>query len=122
MSNAVGRLLTHLEEVTAKAFDATDTARHDTLDPERALALIEERGVLIAELNDALRTAEPVSYTEWNRFVIMQYQGNGIQANLLGLRSQAVLALADNARAQAFIERLTGAVWQGPEEHLSETA
>jgi hypothetical protein len=122
MNNAVHQLLTRLEEVSAKAVDATDIVPRDGLDTAVASSLIEERGALIAELNDVLRAAEPVSYIEWNRLVVVQYQGNRIQANLLRFRSQAVLALAGNARAQAFIERLSGAISERPKEHLSESA
>jgi hypothetical protein len=122
MNKTVDEMLTTLEEVSAKVVDATDITQRDTLDASLTIPLIEKRGALIAELNNVLRTSEPLSYSEWNRLVIVHYQGNRIQANLLGLRSQAVVALADNARAQAFIERLTGAVGERRKEQVSETA
>jgi hypothetical protein len=120
MSNVVDEVLTRLEEVSARAFQATGAASHEGLEPSVVIPLIEERGATIAELNNVLETVGPLSYSEWNRLAIVHFQGNRIQANLLSLRSQLVLAAADTARAQAFIERLAGAVGEQRQEDLSE--
>jgi len=114
-------LLTRLEDVSARAVEITGT-NTEPFDCAAALPLIEERDALLTELNDVLQTSQTLSYIEWNRLVIIHFQGNRILENLLGFRSQAAVAWADNARAQAFIQRVSGTVGQPWAEHLSETA
>lgn len=100
MSTQIEELLVRLEEVNAQAVDCSD--------PVQVLELVRKRGELIRQLKPVLAAAAPVSYTEWNRLVVIHHQGNRIFENLIQVRARVALEIGANASGRLFLERMTG--------------
>ena len=103
-------VLGSLESVTAKAVQITDPSLNEVVDTIEALDLVEERGTLLRGLKEVLSQVPQLTYIEWNRLVIVQFQGTRIEANLNLVRSTLAAQLSGNAQDRALLARMTGAV------------
>jgi len=122
MTGSIESLLDRLEKISADAVAATDPAR-STADAPIGAELIEERGKLIEEFRVALgNISMPLSYTDWNRLVIVHHQGVRIHDNLQRTRSELVAQLTANCREQAFLECVAGMVEPSHHGGLIESA
>jgi hypothetical protein len=101
MNTELEDLLSRLEQVSAEAAESSN--------PLLAGA-IEERGKLIEQIQPVLASHVPLSYSEWNRLVIVHHQGSRIQENLENIRNQVVLELGGNTRGRLFLERVTSMI------------
>ena len=116
MSNSLNDLLTSLEEVTANAFSLTASTPDRNADFERSLELIQQRSVLIRELSEKLCGIE-LSYTDFNRLVIISFQGQRLQEQMIDLRARLATSLAANRQQRNYAERLLSCL---PSEALSQ--
>jgi hypothetical protein len=101
MNTEIEELLIRLEQVSTEAADSFNPLLSDA---------IEERRKLIEKLQPVLASHAPLSYSEWNRLVVIHHQGSRIQANLERIRSQMALELGGNARGRLFLERVTSLI------------
>ena len=108
MSASIHELLGRLEDVSAEAVNITDLALNPVVDAVAALDKITERGELVQQLNTELAVAGPLSYADFNRLVIIHYQGSRADENLKMTRSQLAGELSANTRERAFLDCLTG--------------
>ena len=98
-------LLRDLEEVTEQAFLLTLADSCSDADFSRCLSHIEKRSALIRRLGSV---AGPLSYTDYNRLVIIGFQGQRLQENLMRLRMQLAAAVAANRQQSTYAERVLG--------------
>ena len=111
MNTLVEGLLGRLEDLTAEAVKATNPALPEAVDPIAALELIGRRGALINELKSALSLpAEPLSYTDFNRLVVIHFQGRQAESHLINYRNQLADLLSTNTRERTLFDRITGMV------------
>jgi hypothetical protein len=111
MSASVEGLLSRLEDLTAEAVKATNPALPEAVDAIAALALIGQRGALISELKSALSSpAEPLSYTDFNRLIVIHFQGRQTESHLIDYRNQLANLLSTNSRERTLFDRITGMV------------
>jgi hypothetical protein len=111
MSASVEGLLGRLEDLTAEAVKTTNPALPEAVDPIAALELIGRRGALINELNSALSLpAEPLSYTDFNRLIVIHFQGRQAESHLVDYRNQLANLLFTNTRERTLFDRITGIV------------
>src|ERR1035441_1309140 len=111
MNTLVEGLLGRLEDLTAEAVKATNPALPEVVDPIAALELIGRRGALINELKSALSLpAEPLSYTDFNRLVVIHFQGRQAESHLINYRNQLADLLSTNTRERTLFDRITGMV------------
>ena len=118
MSDSLNDLLTSLEELTANAFSLTASTPDRNADFERSLELIQQRSVLIRELSEKLCGIE-LSYTDFNRLVIISFQGQRLQEQMIDLRARLAssTSLAANRQQRNYAERLLSCL---PSEALSQ--
>jgi hypothetical protein len=93
-------LLTELERLGAQAFElaeAGDTVQAATVVALRAKAV--ERLQLLKG---------PLSYTDWNRLVVIHCQGNRIAASLQAARVRIASEFLDSMREHALLECMSG--------------
>ena len=122
MSASIHELLSRLEDVSAEAVNITDLALNPVVDTVTALNKIVERGELIQQLHTELAAAGPLSYTDFNRLVIIHYQGSRADENLKLTRSQLAGQLSSNTRERAFLDCLTGGLETPRKTCLSDNA
>ena len=97
MPDSLNDLLANLEEVTANALSLADfTEGRD---------LIQRRSVLIRQLSEKLRGVA-LSYTDFNRLVIISFQGQRLQEQMIDLRVRLGTSLAANRQQRNYAERL----------------
>jgi hypothetical protein len=117
MNEIVDQLLTQLEELSARAVDFAGEGN-----TVAAADVIAERGTAIERLKLAIASSEPLSYTDWNRLVVIHCQGNRIHANLQTAREQIASEVVECARENAFLECVGGVVEQTGSSQLNESA
>jgi hypothetical protein len=111
VNTSVDGLLSRLEDLTAEAAKATNPALHELVDTLAALELIGRRGALINELSSALSSfIEPLSYTDYNRLIVIHFQGRQAESNLISYRNQLANLLSTNTRERTLLDRITGIV------------
>ena len=120
MDVPIEELLTRLETVSADAVTAADPTA-SAADAERVSGLIAQRGRLIEAFQAAVSAnAAPLSYTDWNRLVIVHHQGVRAFQNLQRKRSELASELAANSRERAFLECITGMVDRPPASQIHD--
>jgi hypothetical protein len=107
MSAPLDDLLNQLEQISAEAVKITDPSLNEAVNSIAALETIRQRGDLVQQLNTELTVAEPLSYTDFNRLVIIHYQGSRVEQNLQLTRQQLVSRLASGTRERAYLDCLT---------------
>jgi hypothetical protein len=105
---SIDTLLSQLESVSAEAVSITDPAVNETPDSVAALEKISERGVLVQQLHTELAAAGPLSYADFNRLVVIHYQGSRVEENLKLTRNQLAGQLSSNTRERAYLDCITG--------------
>lgn len=111
MNTSIDGLLSRLEDLTAEAVKVTNPALNESVDTIAALELIGQRGALINQLNTALSSpAEPLSYADFNRLIVIHFQGRQAESNLIHHRNQLANLLSTNTRERALLDRITGIV------------
>ena len=114
-------LLKDLEDVTEQAFKLGGTETSLEADFAQCLSLLERRNMLIRRLSGG--AAEfALSYTDYNRLVIVGFQGQRLQENLLRLRMQLAAAVAANRQQSTYAERVLGCFPTETRAQHSETA
>ena len=101
-------LLSRLENVSAEAVRITDPALNETAGSVAASDKISERGVLVQQLNGELATAGLLSYTDFNRLVVIHHQGCRAEENLRLTRNHLAGQLSSNTRERAYLDCVTG--------------
>ena len=110
MSPLIDSLLPQLESVTARIFEMTEAALSAGDNIVQISDLVSERGLLVKQLDDLLAKNSPLSYSDWNRLVVIHNQGQRIEMNLQSTRGRIVNQIAMNARGQAFLNCVAGVV------------
>jgi hypothetical protein len=110
-------LLTELESVSAAALLHASTG--DTI---CAASSIERRGVLIQKLTAMMAQSEPLSYTDWNRLVVIHYQGSRIAVDLHAARVQIAHEFVETSREHAYLGCISGVVQNDVAAQLNEQA
>jgi hypothetical protein len=116
MNVKIDDLLTRMEGVSARAIDSSDSTLHDTVNMVQVRELIRERGSLLNELAPVLASDESLTYSEWNRLVVIHHQGVRLQENLINARNKAAFELGGNARGRVFLERITSLIAPFPNQ------
>ena len=106
MNPDIEALLTHLEEVSARAAESSHPLLNADMDTVQVLKLIQQRRKLIEQLQPLLAVHAPLSYIEWNRLMVIHHQGSRIQENLAITRNRLALELAGNAQGRMFLDRV----------------
>jgi hypothetical protein len=101
MDKQLEELFSRLEQVSTELAESSDPLLTDA---------IEERGELIEQLQRELVLQGPLSYSEWNRLVVIHHQGARIQENLLKIRNQVALELTGHSGGRMFLERVTSMI------------
>lgn len=109
MPDCLGELLTSLEEVTAKALGLSEPALGLGADLPETLVLIRQRDALIRGLCEML-PGRDLSYVEYNRTLILSYQGQRLQDQLSDVRTLLATSLAAAMHQRAYAERVSGTV------------
>jgi hypothetical protein len=122
VSTSIHELLSRLEDVSTEAVRITDPALNTTVDTVAALDKITERGQLVQQLNTELDAAGLLSYADFNRLVVIHYQGSRADENLKLTRSQLAGELSANTRERAFLDCLTGGLETPRTTCLSDNA
>lgn len=122
MNTPLDDLLGRLEEVSTEAAKITDPALSEAVDTIAALDKIKERGSLVQQLNTELKSAGPLSYTDFNRLVIIHYQGSRAEENLRLVRNQLAGQLSANTRERAYLDCVTGGLETPPPTRLTNSA
>jgi hypothetical protein len=112
-------LLRDLEEVTEQALSLTRAEACSDADFAHCHSLVEKRSTLIRRLENV---EGPLSYTDYNRLVIIGFQGQRLQENLLRLRMQLAAAVAANRQQSAYAKRVLGCFPAEIQSKRSETA
>lgn len=121
MSARLDDLLSRLEDVSAEAVRLTDPALNDVADSAAAFEKVNERGGLVQQLNAELAAAHPLSYTDFNRLVVIHYQGSRVQENLRLTRNQIAGQLSANNRERAYFDCVTGGLDLPRTPHLASS-
>jgi hypothetical protein len=100
--HTVDHYLTELEELSARALELADAG-----DTVAAAVVVNHRGEAVQRLQ---ALSEPLSYTDWNRLVVIHYQGNQIAASLATARKQIASEFLESAREHAFLECIGGVI------------
>ena len=106
MPDRFEELLPQLERLTASILK--ESAAPDNYDPEHLNASLEQRSALVRQLSDCVTSSPPVSYTEYNRLVIVHFQGGQIEANLRNMRRGIATELSCGARDRRYADRIAG--------------
>ncbi len=112
MPDRLGELLTSLEEVTVKALELSEPGLGLGADLAETLVLIHQRDALIRQLCDML-PGRDLSYQDYNRTLVLSYQGQRLQNQLIDVRTQLATSLAVTLHQRAYAERVTGTVING---------
>lgn len=110
MNSDIEDLLGRLEKISADLTEVTERSLPDAHNLLEVLDLITGRGALIEKLSVVLARSSPVSYSDWNRLVVIHSQGQRIGTNLAAKRNDILNQLALNAQGRAFLNRMTGLV------------
>ena len=105
MPDSLNDLLASLEEVTTNALSLTASAPDRNAGFEQSLDLIQRRSVLIRQLSEKLRGIE-LSYTDFNRLVIISFQGRRLQEQMIDLRVRLATSMTANMQQRNYAERL----------------
>jgi hypothetical protein len=103
--NTIDSLLTELETLSAKAMEEAAAPDFDVVGQT-----LRHRAAVIDNLQALLATAEPVSYTEWNRLAVIHFQGNRVHELLEAARQRLAGELMQNVREQALLGCVNGVV------------
>jgi hypothetical protein len=101
MNTQLEELFSRLEHVSTELAESSDPL---------LTGAIEERGELIQQLQRVLALQDPLSYSEWNRLVVIHHQGSRIQENLEKIRNRVALQLTENTGGRVFLERVTSMI------------
>jgi hypothetical protein len=105
---SINDLLTRLESVSMEAMKMTDPTANEVVDTIASDNKIQERGILVDQLNAELAAAGPLSYTDFNRLIIIHYQGSRTEENVQLARNQLAGELSLNTRGRAFLDCIAG--------------
>jgi len=100
--STVDHLLTELEQLSARALELADAG--DTME---AATVVARRGEAVERLQ---KLSEPLSYPDWNRLVVIHYQGNQLAASLTSARRRIAAEFLETAREDAFLGCIGGVV------------
>lgn len=117
MAHALASLLQELEDLSAEALEQVSAGQL-----KRAAESVRQRGVAVRHLQEALAAAGPVSYEEWNRLVVIHFQGNRVQEAFTQARAHLASELSAAGREQALLHCVYGTIKQKPVRNLNETA
>jgi hypothetical protein len=117
MSTPIHKLLTELEDLSARAI--ADVEAGELIAAADSIRL---RGEALARLDDALAAAGPVSYEEWNRLVVIHFQGNRALQLLTVAKEQLSAEAVESSREQALLQCVAGVVLESTTASVSETA
>lgn len=109
----VDELLTELEQLSARGLELAEAG-----DTVAAVPVIEARGNVVDRLTSL---SEPLSYADWNRLVVIHYQGNRIAASLQAARKVIAAEFLDTVRNDAFLGCIGGVVDEPTPSHLNES-
>ena len=101
---AVQLLIDELEDLTESIVrKGCEPGKCDT---KELLADLQQRTALIGQLSEALRSSPPLSYPEYNRLIIIQAQGQKIQASLEQMRGLIAAEMSGFGRDRMYADRL----------------
>jgi hypothetical protein len=92
-------LFSELERISAEAVDQAAAG-----DIEATVRSINERGAAVLRLEAALKNAPPASYTEWNRLIVIHFQGKRILEHLAAARMRLGSDLIESERERALLD------------------
>jgi hypothetical protein len=110
MNSGIEDLLAQLETVSTELTEMTERSLAGADNLLEVLDLLSHRGSLVERVSSLLAQSAPVSYSEWNRLVIIHYQGQRIDTNLSTKRADILSQLTANAQGQTFLNRMTSLV------------
>ena len=119
---SIDELFSQLENVSAEAVRITDPALNEMAGSIAAFEKISERGVLLQQLHAEIETAGPLSYTDFNRLVVIHYQGSRAEENLRLTRNQLAGRLSAHTRERAYLDCITGGLNVPPATCLTNSA
>jgi hypothetical protein len=102
----VDELLTELERLSAHALELADAG-----DTVQAAGVVLERGQALQRLQSI---REPLSYADWDRLVVIHYQGNRIATSLQAVRVHIAREFLDSMREHAFLECMSSVIESDP--------
>jgi hypothetical protein len=115
MNSDIENLLGQLETISAELTEMTEHSLSGADNLVEVLDLITGRGALVEKLSgDLAARSSPVSYSDWNRLVVIHHQGQRIGTNLSAKRNDILGQLAVNAQGQALLNRMNALVEEGP--------
>ncbi len=119
---SIDKLLSRLENVSTEAVRITDPVLDATPDSVVAFEKISERGVLLQQLCTELGAAGPLSYPDFNRLVVIHYQGSRAEENLRLMRNQLAGRLSSHTRERAYLDCITAGLNAPPVTRLTNSA
>ena len=119
---SIDELFSQLENVSAEAVRITDPALNEMAGSVAVFEKISERGVLLQQLHAELEAAGQLSYTGFNRLVVIHYQGSRAEENLRLMRNQLACRLSAHTRERAYLDCITGGLNLPPVARLTNSA
>lgn len=104
MADSLDEILDALERLTGSLL--TDSAGAGKCDLADVAGCLQQRATLLRQLSACLAASPPVNYTDYNRLVIVHFQGGQIEANLRKIRSGIAADLSCGARDRLYAERI----------------
>lgn len=112
----IEELLRELEHCTEAAL--AEARSGNVLDASKT---IEYRGDVVRRLTGIL-PASTLSYQDWNRLVIVHFQGNQLADAINQARMEAAARLVEMSRQQALLDCMAGVCPSSSSGQISETA
>ena len=110
-------LLTQVEELSSQALELASVGNM-----AQAARLVEARAAGIKSLTEFIAMSGPLSFTHYNRLVVIHRQGDRIAAVINGSRLEIAKTFIDTVREHAYLERISAVVETSVPAQLSETA
>lgn len=117
MSPELDQLLIELEKLSARAIE--EVQAHDLTAAAQTVRL---RGQALSRLQLELAHTQAISYEEWNRLVVIHFQGNRIGEGFMQARQRLAAQLVETSRDQALLNCVAGIVKRKVTPQIREIA